>query len=224
MLNVHTPLPGIFRPSTLSPAVFYLQAARPRSNISPDEQQQKLGSRRRVVVGGGGGVAPPAHAHRRHQAHAGQRVTRGGRPAPACYGGRRDGRNEPDYAMPRGSGYQHGGGIGVGGGGGQFFMNGYPAGVYDAPPPRAAYGNNAHYGHGAAMAEAYLPVQQQQQQQRHHHQAHGGGMVGGGGGGAAYAPSSGGLGAPSVVMMPAPSSSQFSMWRSQLVFSPVMMQ
>ena len=102
-------------------------------------------------------------------------------------------------------------------------MNGYPAGVYDAPPPRAAYGNNAHYGHGAAMAEAYLPVQQHQQQ-RHHH-AHGGGMVGGvGGGGTAYAPSSAGLGAPRVVMVPGSNSSQFSMWRSQLVFSPVMMQ
>ena len=113
------------------------QAARPRSNISPDEQQQKLASRRRVV-NGGGGVTPPMHAQRRHQAHGGQRVTRGDRPAPACYGGRRDGWNEPEYAMPRGSNFQHGGG--VGGGGGQFFVNGYPAGVYDPPPqgPRTA--------------------------------------------------------------------------------------
>lgn len=160
--------------------------------------------------------------------------------------GRRDARHDP-YLAPRASNminarYQHHNGRAGGGGGGlhgqqqQFFVNGNPSGVNCPPQQQSRMGAAHGHGHAGAfhgsngpVVEAFLP----------RHAA--GGVTGGvamaptptfssrvgGGAGAVVVPRSSAVGAGGGGgHMPVPfqvgNSSQFSMWRSQVVFAPVM--
>lgn len=198
------------------------QAARGSRSSTGGAQEQQPKNRRRGVAGGGsGGPTPPHHAAYGRELPGVQRPTRSNsRPSSSGGGSRHDTRHDPYY--PSHASYSNNVQY-RGASGGQFYVNNNPAGVYGPPPPplppsRMAGGpggfghHGPYYSNGSTMVEAFMPVQHQRGQIP-------------GSRGPSMAPTTARVGASNVVVVRMPNpSSQFSMWRSQLVFSPLMMQ